>query len=296
MSLNQIINLLVTITLIEMMAAIGLNASFKDVVVVAKKWRLMGKALVANYVIVPAITVGLLYVFKPHPMVAVGFLILSACPGAPYGSPFTAIAKGDVPLAIGLMVVLAASSAILAPLLLGLLLQGLDSQEPINVDAARLIGTLLFTQLVPLAIGLAIAHWLPNWANKLKQPANLASKVLNLVAITLIVAVQFPMLAQIRPMGFLGMLILLVATLAAGWLMGGRGIASRKSMALTTSLRNAGVGMVVASSSFAGTPVLTTVLAYAIVELAGGLLFALGCGRARNSGVIPAIQESAARL
>ena len=263
---------------------------------VVKKWPFVAKALLANYIVVPAITVGLLLLFKPHPMVAVGFLVLAACPGAPYGSPFTAIAKGDVPTAIGLMVVLAASSAIVAPPLLAVLLPFVGQQSSINVDASRLIGTLLFTQLLPLVVGLAIANWRPKLAAKLRKPANIASKVLNLVAVTLIVVVQFPMLASIRPIGFLGMLILFVATVATGWLLGGPGIAARKSMALTTSLRNVGVGMVVASSSFAGTPVLTTVLAYAIVELAGGLLLAIGCGRTPESTVHQATQESTSGL
>jgi len=292
MTINQLINLLVTITLIELMVAIGLSVNAADLVNVVKKWPLMAKAFLANYVIVPAITVGLLLVFNPHPMVAVGFLILAVCPGAPYGSPFTAIAKGDVPSAVGLMVVLSVSSAILAPPLLAVLLKWVG-QESVNVDAARLIGTLLFTQLIPLATGLAVSHWRPNIASKLRKPANIVARILNLIAITAIVVVQYPMLASIRPVGFLGMLILFVATLAVGWFLGGPGIAGRKSMALTTSLRNVGVGMVVAAGSFAGTPVLTTVLAYAIVELASGLMFALACGRAGESRVIRAKQESA---
>ena len=48
-------------------------------------------------------TVGLLLLLGAQPMVAVGFLILAVCPGAPYGPPFAAIAKGNVPVAVGLM-------------------------------------------------------------------------------------------------------------------------------------------------------------------------------------------------
>jgi BASS family bile acid:Na+ symporter len=118
MTLDQLTKALVTITLIEMMMATGLGVTFGDLAGVARDWRLVARAGLANYVCVPAVTVGLLLLFDPHPMVAAGFLILAVCPGAPYGPPFAAIAKGNLAIAIGLMVILAGSSALIAPILL----------------------------------------------------------------------------------------------------------------------------------------------------------------------------------
>src|SRR5438477_11848251 len=116
--IDRLINILVTITLIEMMVAIGLGVAFVDLVGVARNWRLVARAALAYYVCVPAATVGLLFLFDAHPMVAAGFLILAVCPGAPYGPPFAAIAKGNMAVAVGLMGILAGSSALVAPILL----------------------------------------------------------------------------------------------------------------------------------------------------------------------------------
>ena len=62
---------------------------------VARNGRLLALAALANYVCVPAAAVGLLLLFRAQPMIAAGFLITAVCPGAPYGPPFTAIAKGN---------------------------------------------------------------------------------------------------------------------------------------------------------------------------------------------------------
>jgi BASS family bile acid:Na+ symporter len=91
----------------------------------------------------------------------------------------------------------------------------------------------------------------------------------------LILATQFQMLAQIRARGFLGMLILLAGTLAIGWLAGGSGRDARRTMALTTSLRNVGVGLVIVTGTFPGTPAVSAALAYGIFEVLGSLLVAL---------------------
>src|SRR5262249_31279849 len=138
MTIHQLINVLVTITLIEMMAGIGLGVSLDELTAVARNWKLIARAALANYACVPAVTVGLLLLFGPHPLVATGFLILAVCPGAPYGPPLTAVAKGNVAVAVGLMVVLAGSSAILAPILLYCLLPVVAGDEPLKVDATRI--------------------------------------------------------------------------------------------------------------------------------------------------------------
>ncbi len=105
----------------------------------------------------------------------------------------------EMMVAIGLMVILATTSAIVAPLLLFCLLPIVLESESITVDASKIIVTLLATQLLPLCVGPAVRHLRPVWADRPQRPANLLSKVLNLIAVTLILVAQFPQLAAIRP-------------------------------------------------------------------------------------------------
>jgi BASS family bile acid:Na+ symporter len=221
MTRDQLINVLVTITLLEMMAAIGLGVTFADLAGVARNWRLVTRAALANYVCVPAATVGLLLLLKPHPLVAAGFLILAVCPGAPYGPPLTSIARGNVAVAVGLMGILAGSSALGAPILLHYLLPLVSRNEATTIDTTRIVNTLLVTQLMPLCVGVAVRQWRPTLADRLQGPANHVSKLLNLVAVGFILVEQSHLLMEIRPRGFVGMLALLFASWAAGWLLGG---------------------------------------------------------------------------
>jgi BASS family bile acid:Na+ symporter len=258
-----------------MMAAAGLSMTFSQLASVATNWRLVLRSLVANYLVVPAVTLGLLLLFQPPPMIAVGFLILAACPGAPYGPPFTAIAGGNVPAAIGLMVILAGSSALLAPLLLHLLLPLVSSDEALQVDALQILVTLLATQLAPLCVGMAIRQWRPALAEKLRKPAELTAKLLNLVAVVVIMSVQYQLLLEIRLPALVGMLVLLLTCWGIGWLLGGRDKGVRTAMTLAASLRNVGVGLVIATGAFGGTPAVTAVLVYGLFEVLGSLLLAL---------------------
>jgi bile acid:Na+ symporter, BASS family len=284
MSLDRLINILVTITLIEMMMLIGLRVTFAEIAGTVRDWRLLGWAAAANYLFVPVVAIALLVSFDASPAVAAGFLILAVCPGAPFGPPFAGIARANVSMAVGLMVVLAASSAIVSPVLLLVLLPWVSGGEAPRIDLIAMVGALLVTQLLPLLVGLLVRHRFPRLADSLLSPFELVSKVLNLSVAGLILATQYPMLAEIRMRGFAGMLILLVASLAIGWFAGGAGRDNRKTMALTTALRNVGVGLVIVTGNFAGTAAVSAALAYGIVEVFGSLLLALWWGRSKMKG------------
>lgn len=278
-SMDKVINILITVALVELMVAIGLSVPLIDVVRVARDRRLVLQAVLANYLCVPAAAVGLLLLYRAEPMIAAGFLIAAACPGAPYGPPFTAMAKGNVSVSVGLMVILAGSSALVTPVLLNVLTPFVSGSDTPRVDVIQMVFTLLWVQLLPLGLGLALRQWRPNLAARLERPANFVATLLNVSVIALVLVVHFQTLAAIRPSGFVGMLALVLAALAAGWLLGMPGSGNRTSMAITTSVRNVGVGLVIATSSYPGTAAVTATLAFALFQTIAVALLAVARGR-----------------
>jgi BASS family bile acid:Na+ symporter len=222
--------------------------------------------------------------------VAAGFLIAAACPGAPYGPPFTTMAKGNVVVSVGLMVILAGSSALAAPLLLQCLLPFVlqflpplppDSPE-LGIDGGKVLVTLLAAQFLPLCLGLAVRQWRPTLADRLKKPANLLSMVLNLATLGLILYAQLDMLAGIPLRGYVGMLALVLVGVAAGWLLGGRG--TRSAMVMATSVRNVGVSLVIVTAAFAGTRAVAATTAFALFQTLVMALVAAAWGRLVKPG------------
>jgi BASS family bile acid:Na+ symporter len=277
--LQQTINILVPLTLIAMMLAVGLAVDFFQTIRLLMNWRLVLRALAANYVFVPAVTVLLMLSFRPDPYVSIGFLILAVCPGAPFGPPAAAIAKGNVTAATALMLLLTSTSAILAPLLLLPSVSFLLPTSPTQISIPKIISSLLITQLVPLGVGLTIRARQPAFAAKHVRAVNRASAILTLASVVVIVAAQYQTLLAIRFRGFIGMTILLIATLLVGYAIAVLGRDDRKAMTLSTSLRNIGVGLVIANGSFANTPVLNAVVAFGLYGVAGSILLALAWGK-----------------
>jgi len=293
MSLDQLINLLLAVTLTEMMLATGLGVRFMDTIGVARDGRLLLGAGLANYVAVPFAAVILLLLANADPMAAAGILILAVCPGAPYGPPLTALAGAKTAISVGLMIILAGSSVLMAPLLLFLLLPLTSRGMDLHVDAPGMLRAILATQLLPLCVGLAVNHWRPDLAARLLTPAVAAGKVLNAATFAVILITHGPQLLDIRPGGILAMLTLLGVSLGVGWGAGGRWSGDRKAVALTTSIRNVGLGLVIAAGGFAGPSAMTAVLAYGLVQLLGSFLLALWWRRGPSLAVRPDDQARA---
>jgi bile acid:Na+ symporter, BASS family len=281
LSIEKLANLLVLVLLVEMMVTAGLGVSLSELVEVVRNVPLLFRAGLANYVLIPAIAILLLYIFQARPMVAAGFLLVAVCPAAPFAPPLTAMAKGNVPVSVGLMVVLAGSSAILAPLLLTILLPLVARGASLKFDTVKIATTLLMAQLLPLGVGLLVRFKLSQVAERLRRPANLLTAFLSVVVFVLLVTLQYPTLAEIRWKSFAGICVLVLLCLAAGWIVGGRVTAIRRAVGMTTAARNVGVALVIATASFPESAAVTAVILFAIFQTIGLLAIALWIGRSR---------------
>jgi BASS family bile acid:Na+ symporter len=279
MKTSTIITLLNVTALVAIMLSMGMKVTPEALLVSARRGRLLVLGLIANYVLVPAVTVGLLLLFQTNAAVSVGFLILAVCPGAPFAPLITAIARGNVPSAIALMLILAGPSAFLSPAVLSLLVSRLAPGSDLHINSIALVRTLLLTQMLPLALGMAIHRSAPRLTGLILKPVSILANVLLLALIGMIVATQYESLAAIRLRGWAGMSLLLLASLGIGWLSGGSDTPTRKAVAIATATRNAAVALVIVTSNFAGTPAVTAVVAYGLFSTLGALGCALLLGR-----------------
>jgi predicted Na+-dependent transporter len=87
----------------------------------------------------------------------------------------------------------------------------------------------------------------------------------------LILATQYHTLEVFRPRVWIGIMLLLAASLGKGRLCGGPARATRRTLAVAAGVRNAAVGLVIVSANFAGTPAVTAVVGYALVSVFGTL-------------------------
>ena len=79
--------------------------------------------------------------------------------------------------------------------------------------------------------------------------------------------------------GIAAIVLLILGAWVVGWLMGGPEIRNRKVLAISSSMRNVGVCLPIASNYFAGTEVTVPILAFSGIMIPMNMVFSVVAGR-----------------
>ncbi|MGB0056415.1 MAG: bile acid:sodium symporter, partial [Methyloceanibacter sp.] len=230
---------------ISSMLAMGAGLTVSQIVAPLRTARLVTVALLANFVLMPlgafALTKGL---WLDEPL-GVGLLLLACAAGAPFLPKLADLAKGNLPFAVGTMVLLMVITVVYLPLVLPLLLPG------VTVNPAKIAQSLVLVMLLPLGVGLIVKTRYEELAGRIKPLLDWLSNISLILLISLICVTNFDKVLQVfGTRGILAALLFIAFGCVIGWLLGGPGNDTRRVLALGTGQRNIAAALVVASQSF----------------------------------------------
>jgi len=130
--------------------------------------------LFAQYLVLPAFTFVLILVLRPLPSIALGMLLVAACPGGNLSNFLTHLAKGNTALSITLTAVSTLAAIVMTPLTVTLwarLHPGTAAiMRAIHIDPVQMVLVVLILLGIPLAAGMAFNRRFPDRAAALQKP------------------------------------------------------------------------------------------------------------------------------
>ena len=253
---------------VSSMMAMGVGFTVHQIIDALRDVRLVLLALLANFVLMPLAALALDKMLRLDEPLGVGLLLLGTAAGAPFLPKLTELAKGNLPFAVGIMMLLAVGTVGYLPLVLPLLLPG------VTVNSGKIAGWLFLLTLLPRAAGLALrAKPMLDWVSNI---------ILIPMVLLLAVANIDKILHVFGTRGILAGLLLIALGFGIGWMLGGPGIDTRRALALGTGQRNIAAALVVASESFSDPSVVIMVI---VVTIVGLLTLMPLCHVLANSGV-----------
>lgn len=234
---------------VSSMLAMGLALTVGQILQPLSNLRLVLLALVANFVIVPATAYLLAQVIPMDDQLQIGLILMGSAAGAPFLPKLAQIAKANLPFAVGLMALLIVVTVGYLPIVLPLLLPGVE------VDAGQMAISLFGQMLVPLAIGLVVrARW-EGAAAELQKPIAQVSNLSLVLLLVLMLGLNVENVIGLFGSGaLLATLILVAVAIGSGYLLGGPGTDTRQVLALGTGQRNLAATFLIAGSNFADQP------------------------------------------
>ena len=261
--LAVVMNLSVLVFVITSMLAMGLNLTVKQIVEPLRNTRLVILALIANFILVPILAYLIISVIHLEQGLATGLILMATAAGAPFLPKLAQAAKGNLAFAVGLMVLLMVVTIIYMPIVLPLLLQGVE------VNPWDIAKSLIIMMLIPLAIGLFIKARYESTAESLQPPMSQTSTVAIAILMVTGIVLNFSAIVGVIGTGaIIAILVFLVVALILGYFLGGAESGTRSVLGLGTAQRNLSAALVVAAQNFADDPnVLTMILVAGLVGL-----------------------------
>ncbi|WP_103071516.1 bile acid:sodium symporter family protein [Aquimarina sediminis] len=216
--MDNISTIILAVSLIIIMLGMGLSLVVDDFrrIFVYPKAILVG--LTNQIVILPLLGFMLASMFPIQPEIAVGVMILAACPGGPTSNLISHLAKGDIALSVTLTALSSFITILTVPFIINFALQHfLEEGKMIKLDVVRTIIQILVITLIPVGIGMTIRRYNEGFALKMATPVRRASGVviiLVIVGITLKERENF--VSYIQQAGIVA-LCLNVITMAVGY-------------------------------------------------------------------------------
>lgn len=237
------------------MFGMGLTIKREDFQIVFSRPKEIISGCLLQYTIMPLSAFLLAVAMNLDTDIALGVILVGCCPGGTASNVIAYIAKGDVPLSVGMTIV----STLVAPLATPFLVYALAGAW-VEVSFMAMVMSVVKIVLVPVLLGIALNSMFHETIKKVAPILPLISVVAIVMIIDGIVAVNA---AKIMGCGLVVMLAVILHNgigLGLGLLMARFmkvNYAKETSIAIEVGMQNSGLAVALATANFAANPLAT---------------------------------------
>jgi BASS family bile acid:Na+ symporter len=238
-------------------------------------------------------------VFGPAPAIAVGLVILAACPSGITSNAYSFAARADVPLCVTLSAVTSVITVFTIPFLtyLAMLLFFEQGQMP-ELPIVSMLRELILLTLVPVVLGMFVRARFPQFAQKAVEPIRRA--ILALLFVVLFMAALSSYEVIIANFANAGPLVVTMnlTTMGLGYALGRLfRLPTRQVITITfeVGVQNLALALTITLRILADPDLAVAVLLYAVVMPATALIFVSMARRLLAEDDVPAARPASAK-
>jgi bile acid:Na+ symporter, BASS family len=249
----------------------GLQATTDDVLYLVRRPSLLVRSLVAMFVVMPLLAVGLDWFFAFHRATEVALVALSLSPVPPMLPGREVKSGGRASYGVGLLATAGLFSIVYIPVTLELI--GRLADRPFAISSTAVARLVFFSVLAPLAVGMVFRKLSGPLADRIAKRVQLAGMVLLGIGALAIAAAAFPAAWELVGNGtILVLATFVVVGLAVGHFLGGPELADRITLALSTACRHPAIALAIAGATFPDEKlVVGGVLLYLVLHVLAGV-------------------------
>ena len=272
--------IILAIALIIIMFGMGLSLVKDDFIRLFQHPKAVIVGLVNQIILLPVIAYVLISLLDVETDIAIGIMILAACPGGPTSNLITYLAKGDIGLSISLTTVNSLITIFTIPFVIDFALtQFLEADEMVQINKLQTVIQIFVIVIIPVSLVMALKNAKPIFADKMNKPVKIASgAVLFLVIIGLVIKKKEELIPYLKQAG-LTALVLNIATMLVGLAtakIAKLSLAQSRTISIESGIQNGTMAIAIASGVLMNDNYAIAPAVYSLIMFfTGGVIIAL---------------------
>ena len=273
--------IILAVALIIIMFGMGLSLVKEDFTRLVQHPKAIFVGLFNQIILLPIIAYVLISLLKVNTDIAIGAMILAACPGGPTSNLVTYLAKGDVGLSVSLTTANSLLTIFTIPFVVDFALgQFLNANEMIEIDKLQTVIQIFAIVIIPVSLGMLLKSSRPKFADKMSKTVKIFSAlVLFLVIIALVLKKKEDIIPYLQQAG-LATLALNLTTMGIGFLTAKLfrlNLAQSLTISIESGIQNGTMAIAIASGILMNENYAIAPAVYSLIMfLTGGVIIALG--------------------
>lgn len=251
--------MVMNVSLFFIMFGVALELTIQDFKDLLKNPKSTISGVVSQFLYLPFITWLLIVLLKPHPSIALGMMMVAACPGGNISNFFSQLAGGNTALSVSMTAIATLMAIVATPLNFTMWASFYGPTKAIlrevSLDFFEVFKIVVLILGIPLILGMITRHFKPNVALYLTKWI----KAFGILFFGAFVVVAFSMNFE-NFLNYVHHVVGFVFLHNALALIGGFGIATlaglafedKKSIAIETGIQNSGLGLLLIFNFFDG--------------------------------------------
>ncbi len=166
------------ISLAIIMLSLGVGLEIADFRRVLRRKYPFAIGALCQVVLLPVAAFATVKIFALPPEIAVGFMLLSFCPGGVTSNILSKLAKADVALSVSLTAVISLLSILTVPILAAWSINYFLGEDAPEVSISGLAIAMFLITTLPVALGISLHHFAPSVASRIDAPLSKLATVL----------------------------------------------------------------------------------------------------------------------
>ncbi len=262
------------------MFGMGLSLHGRDFALVLRRPRDVAIGVVAQFLIMPLLAWAISEALHLPKALALGVVLVGACPGGTASNVIAYLAKGDVALSV----TMTACSTLLAPFATPAIVW-LIADASIDVPVAKMFLDIVKIVIAPIVVGVAVNELLPRFAARIRRAMPAFSTVIVAVIVAAVVADNAGSIRENAGLVAIAVVLHNALGMALGWGAGAlfrMDATRRRTLAIEVGMQNSGLAVSLATTTqqFAAMPLAAVPGAlFSVWHNLSGAIFASLCAR-----------------